>query len=244
VPIAAERRFFSRRFGMRAMFWAVAAVAVACAIVTGMVREGWRHDQIAARLLKAGGYAYRSDSVTPGKGKLPDWLESIRGMTPFRRITHASLDGSRRDGFDGQLSVLAELGSVPIVSADAGNDSNAPVVFGIQELNRLMSQVRVDTLEIQSAQLPRGRIPAFSRQPLSRLSVRRTQFSNPAIEDLPLSLTYFDATRTRITDEGLASFTRLKKLRSLSLRRTPTTPEAVERLREQMPWCHIRAIAR
>ena len=91
VPIAAKRRFFSRRFGMRAMFLAVAVVAVACAIVTGMVREGWRQDQIAARLLKAGGYASWSYSDTCGQVALPDWLEPIRRTAPFRRITRVSL---------------------------------------------------------------------------------------------------------------------------------------------------------
>ena len=225
---------------MRAMLFAVAAVAVACAIMTGMIREGWRHDQIAARLDKAGATTLWSYyfPITSGQRKLPDWMERIRWMAPFRRIENVHI-GSRSEDFDAQFSALAELGSVHVVTARLSSSSNPPPGFGIQELNRLMSQVRMDSLQIESVQLPRGRIPALSRQALSWLCVARTQFSNPAIEDLPLSLTYFDATRTRITDEGLPSFTRLKKLRSLSLRRTPTTPEAVEKLREQMPWCHI-----
>jgi hypothetical protein len=71
------------------------------------------------------------------------------------------------------------------------------------------------------------------------LCVRRTQFSNPAIEDLRQSLQYLNATRTRISDHGLQSFVRLDNLRILNLRRTPTSESAIDALRAQMPWCVI-----
>jgi len=90
-----------------------------------------------------------------------------------------------------------------------------------------------------NAQLPRGRIPSLTSQKLTWLCVAQTQFSDPAIADLPASLIYFDATRTRISDRGLAGFVRLKRLKSLDLSRTPTSQAAIEVLRQDMPWCEV-----
>jgi hypothetical protein len=92
---------------------------------------------------------------------------------------------------------------------------------------------------MQYAQLPRTRIPALNQKCLIWLCVARTEFSNPAIEDLPDSLVYFDATRTRIDDQGLKDFLRLRNLRKLVLLRTPTTEAGIDRLKATMPWCDV-----
>jgi hypothetical protein len=79
-------------------------------------------------------------------------------------------------------------------------------------------------------------MPHLNQPGLTWLCLAHTQFSDPAIQDLPASLEYFNATRTRITDRGLSGFVRLKHLKELKLRRTPTSEEAVEQLRGEMPW--------
>ena len=108
------------------------------------------------------------------------------------------------------------------------------------ELTRLLSHVQIQKLYIQGAQLSRQRLPFQDQENMTWLCVARTQFSNPAIDDLPLSLTFFDATRTRINDDGLERFTRLRNLKRLILRRTPTTEQGIQKLRDRMPWCRIR----
>ncbi len=72
------------------------------------------------------------------------------------------------------------------------------------------------------------------------LCLNRTQLSDPALNNLPDTLEYFDATRTRIDDDGLNSFVRLKNLKTLDIRRTPTSENAISSLRHRMPWCEIK----
>ncbi len=108
------------------------------------------------------------------------------------------------------------------------------------KLKEVLFTVDVSALYLSSAKLPRGRLPVLNHAPLTWLCVSRTQFSNPAIADLPPALQYLDATRTRINDQGLAAFQRLRNLNTLNLCRTPTTEQAVIALRKDMPWCHIK----
>lgn len=130
---------------------------------------------------------------------------------------------------------IEQLKSIGTIGDFASYD--APVE--VSHLETLLSRVRIRSLYVSQAKLPRGRMPCLGYQPLEWIYVGRSQFSDPAIDDLPISLKYFDATRTRITDQGLASFVRLKNLKTLILRRTQTTQEGIEKLQEQMPWCKI-----
>lgn len=125
----------------------------------------------------------------------------------------------------------------PIGSIETFGSYDAPLE--VSQLETLLSKVRIRSLYVSQAKLPRGRIPCLGYQSLEWIYVGRSQFSDPAIEDLPLSLKHLDATRTRITDNGLASFVRLKNLKTLILRRTQTTQEGIEKLQQQMPWCKI-----
>ena len=224
-PTSARRRYLPVRFGLRALLFGITCIAVACAILGSRIREGYRQRALATRLeVDWSHYAgpFRKQST------LPSWIEGSSLSMAFRRVCRVILRGN----YDEQLSVLAELGKVHDVSVyDDG--------FGERELETLLSRVEIESLYIESAQLSRGRLPCLRLQRLSWLCVARTQFSNPAIDDLPTSLTYLDVTRTRITDEGLPAFIRLTQLRTLILCRTPTTAAAVQRLRHEMPWCEI-----
>ena len=234
---AARRRYLTFRFGLRGLLIGVAFVAIGCAVLASFLREGHRQRALAARLdAEWSHYEWVPVPGAPGsrraRSTLPRWVEAASLSPAFRRIQRVTLRGHTPTDCDRELSALAELGKVRTISVYGEG-------FGERELERLLTHVEVDQLYIESAQLSRGHLPCLSLQRLSWLCVARTQFSNPAIEDLPTSLTYLDATRTRITDEGLPAFIRLKKLRTLILCRTPTTAGAVERLRSQMPGCEI-----
>lgn len=113
---------------------------------------------------------------------------------------------------------------------------------GISEavLTDLLAHIRIQQLYLRSEVVGRGRLDWLNHDGLTWLSVSRTQFSNPAIDSLPMTLRLLDATRTRINDAGLEKFIRLTNLRRLNLRRTPTSQPAVEALRKKMPWCEIQ----
>ena len=52
-------------------------------------------------------------------------------------------------------------------------------------------------------------------------------------------LSYLNLERTTLTDTGLASIARMKKLRLLNLNRTPVSREAVMALSKELPHCQI-----
>jgi hypothetical protein len=83
-------------------------------------------------------------------------------------------------------------------------------------------------------------MPYLNQRGLTWLCLSHTQFSDAAIQDLPSSLEYFNATRTRISDRGLPGFLRLTQLQTLNLSRTPTSRQAIEELQAQMPWCKTK----
>ena len=164
---------------------------------------------------------------------LPAFFEWTSLSYVVRRIQQVSLRGTTEAEFDETIATLAKVRSVDTVSVYARD-------FGVEHLSRLLQEVRVRKLYLRGMSLPREHIPVLSQEGLVWLSVCHTQFSNPAIEDLPQSLTNFDATRTRINDDGLPQFVAFKNLKSLNLRRTPTSEQAIEELRTQMPWCRIQ----
>lgn len=163
---------------------------------------------------------------------LPAFFEWTSLSNVVGRIQQVSVRRTTEAEFDQMIETLAKVKSVDTISVYARD-------FGVQHLSRLMEEVRVRKLYLRGMALPRESIPTLSQEGIVWLSVCHTQFSNPAIEDLPQSLTYFDATRTRISDDGLTQFVAFKNLKGLNLRRTPTSERAVEDLRKQMPWCKI-----
>lgn len=213
------------------------------------IYEGKRHQRIAEKLNVSSNEVYSShyEYVTipdppdsawhPGSGRimktkstLPEFIEKSGLSVMFRRIElvriHYTAD------LEAALSNLKELGSLKGVSFFNTGVSQ-------EQLTDLFSQIHVSQIDVSGEKLPKTRIPWLTHEGLTELSVRRTNFSNPAIEDLPDSLEWLNAGRTRINDDGLDSFVRLKKLKWLNLSRTPTSEAAIEDLRRKMPWCKI-----
>lgn len=235
--MTAKRSVF--RFSLRSVLVVIFIVAALLSLAAWQIGEGRRHQQIGLRLesLRCSvDYSpdgrKRSANTTLAKGStLPDLARNLQ-LAATVRIEKVTLRSQEADKLQRALSLLSDLGSVSSVSFHE---------TGVSEklLATLLRDVAIEHLYVSSEKLPRTRMPWLNSDGMRWLCVSRTQFSNPAIEDLPLSLTYFDATRTRINDEGLKSFTRMTNLKTLKLRRTPTSSEAIELLRKKMPWCKI-----
>ena len=206
----------------------------------------WQHRRLASQLRRLGTSVEfeNRDTVASTRAFVPTAVKKFWHTYIFRRIYSVTVrlpNGSpnpEKDYSPAPERLSESLDCIKLIGAfeeltfyDTGIDQHL--------LADLMAHIRIKSLYIPSVSLPRTNITWLGKQQLSWLCVARTQFSNPAIDDLPLSLTYFDATRTRINDEGLSSFCRLKNLKSLKLLRTPTTHAAIVRLRQQMPWCKI-----
>lgn len=220
------------RFQPRTRICLVGALLLLAGFAGWQVYMDWRHQSLATTLNRLGCSADFHRLVTvPGASPLVQFQDWWTRWTA-RRIRYVTFRSRDKRQIREAIAVVKQLGSVDsVASHETGIE--------LQQVDELLSSIRINSLFIASEVLPRTRIPAFNRQPLRWLCVARTQFSNPAIEDLPDSLTYFDATRTRVTDEGLEGFRRLRRLKTLILRRTPTTQAAIDQLAQQMPWCQI-----
>jgi hypothetical protein len=238
-----------RRFrpGIRSCLASALVLSIAYTWLASLYCEGRRHEEIAA-VLKAARCDVRfshfefvevesqrrrnSSSVKVElRSTLPEFVESLGLSRIVRRVEHVRISDS--SDLPTALDSLAKLGQVGGVSLYDTNVSQ-------EELASTLSHVCVESFYAESESLPRSSITWLNQQGLKWLCLKRTQLSNPAINDLPESLEYFDACRTRINDEGLNAFVRLKNLKQLNLRRTPTTRAAIDRLRIQMPWCEIK----
>lgn len=165
-------------------------------------------------------------SVYKDHSSLPEFIRSLS----VERITRVYIDESK--DLPIALSLLKQL-----------REYNSLTFRGCgvtgSQLEEAIGKMQIESLSIAEAQLPTTNMPWLNKEGMTALNVNRTRFSNPAIDDLPYSLEWLNATRTRINDDGLDSFVRLKNMKELRLRRTPTSEEAIEKLRKKMPWCKI-----
>lgn len=209
--------------------------------------DGYQHRNVAGSLESRGNivvFTHRETIRLPRRPGLPGIpLKEVSTLPPIvestglgyfvRRIHRVTIRSSDPHNLELSLSQLSSLGQLNSLSFyDTGVTKQA--------LAALLSHTRVEHLYVASEKLSRRRMPWLNHDGLKWLCVARTQFSDPAIDDLPQSLEHFDATRTRISDQGLSKFKRLRHLKKLVLRRTPTSPKAVNDLRSEMPWCEIR----
>jgi len=210
--------------------------------------EGRRHEAIANRLTAARcGVEFTHMELVPvatnSSGQngdrttmretstLPAIIDRMGFETLFRRIKHVRIYS--RSFLPEALELIKEIEDLDGVSfSDTGITQS--------QLSDTFSKVRVRNLYAGSEMMPGTNLSWLNHDGLQWLCLNRTQFSNSAIDDLPDSLEYFDATRTRINDDGLAGFVRLKNLKTLNLRRTPTSKQAIDRLQRQMLWCEIK----
>lgn len=209
--------------------------------------DGYHHRSVARSLESRGNtvtLTHRKTISLPKRPGLPGTpLTEISTLHPLvestglgnivRRIHRVTIRSSDPRNLKLSLSQVSSLGKIHSLSFyETGVTEQALTVV----LNRIF----VEHLYIASEKLSRRRMPWLNHEGLKWLCVARTQFSDPAIDDLPQSLEYFDATRTRISDQGLSKFKRLRHLKTLKLRRTPTSQEAINDLKSDMTGCEIQ----
>ncbi len=236
----ATKRSWRLRWSLRVLFVIVGLAAIGMAWVSYQMRMGYVHEDAAKKLRELGASVDWQLAETTQVGpnayrvekKVPPWMERLGVGGMFQRVSWVQISNRIPNRIEEVIEQIIRLERLPHFSS-----YNAPLTE--PQLERLLDHVQIETLYVQSMKLGRERIPCLQNTNLKWLLVARTQFSNPAIDDLPLSLEYFDATRTRISDEGLEKFVRLKNLQKLILRRTPTSKSAIDELQKKMPWCEI-----
>lgn len=245
------------RFGLRFLLLFTSLLALAFAWFAWQRSEGRRHEQIASKLESEGCYVQFShwESVQipnpppstllrppasmplvrqiyfEKRSTLPAIMERLDFANAVRRISSVTV----RNGAD-MPSVIALLEQIRAVDCLSFYETGVTE----SQLSHILKNVQVRHLYLRSEQLPRTSLNWLNHDGLVWLCVSRTQFSNPAINDLPQSIEYLDATRTRVNDDGLASFERLTNLKILNLSRTPTSEIAINALRKRMSWCKIK----
>lgn len=239
------------RWSLRAFLVLIAMIAIGMGWISYQMRMGQMHDRIAKRISTQGavvrwklerqvpvqhspgiaGVNFASAFVKQKGG--PDWMKRLGAESAFQRIEYIYFRGHSAKQLDALLEEIEPLGRLKGFSTDGVPVSEAQV-------ERILNTLEIESLGISETSIGRRPMPFLRDSKLTWLSFHRTQLSDVALDDLPETLTYFDATRTRITDEGLPKFARLKNLNTLILRRTPTSREAIEKLQSEMPWCEIR----
>lgn len=168
----------------------------------------------------------RASTVSP-------WVRSVGAEPLFLRIDRVVINEasvSELEPILEQLTRIPHLRDLSLYHCQSNEE----------QLAQWLAQTSVEELSAEETQLGRGRIPFLNHPTLKHVHLGRTQFSNPAIDDLPISLEHLNLRRTRITDEGLDKFVRLTNLKQLDLSRTPTSGQAIRGLRQKMPWCTIQ----
>ncbi len=225
------------------------AIGIACCLVGWVTYfyNGYHHRCIARSLESRGHTVTFSHHKTVTLATAPNamgtpvmevstlhpLIEQAGLSMAFRRIEAVTIRASDPQNLNVSLSEVASLGVVRSLSFyDTGVTE--------QDIESLLHAVQVESLYLCGEPIGRDRMPWLNHDSLKWLCVARTQFSNPAIDDLPESLEYFDATRTRISDQGLPKLKRLRNLKTLKLLRTPTSQKAINDLKTDMPWCEIQ----
>jgi len=242
-----------RRFGLRTLMLATFVAAVVLAWCGRQIRVGRQHQRIALELnsLSQSGcyidFTHTENVVvrifpngglnTTRRSTLHPLVEKLGLASYARRIAGVTVSLREPQNLERALVLIRELDRLDVLSF-AGSAVDE------EQLQDLLRSTKVNKLHLAGIGLPRERIPWLSTTELTWLCVAHTEFSNSAIDDLPLSLTYFDAADSRINDEGLNKLVRLRNLKTLRLVHTSTTKEAIESLRTNMPSCEIRWLPR
>lgn len=119
---------------------------------------------------------------------------------------------------------MCRLRHIPDVTVRAGGNGD---VITIAQLERVLKSVQSERLMIAGVGLPQTAIPELNSPGLRWLNVADTNFSNSAIENLPMSIEYLAATRTLIDDDGLSAFVLKTNLKKLMLRQNAVSDSAI-----------------
>ncbi len=247
-----KKRSWRLRWSMRFLFLFVGLVAIGLGWVSYQMRMGHLHEEVAKKLTELGSHVswkltqrqavpiYASPAATAATPQMAyfdvkrasDWMLAIGAEPIFQRIKNVYFQKNARGELDDFLREIERLDDIEGVSLHG-------VAISEDQLEHLLHRFNLETLGFFESSIGRRPMPFLRDTQLKWLGFSRTHLSDEVLDDLPGSLEYLDATRTRITDEGLKKLVRLKNLKELKLRRTPTSQAAIEDLKKKMPWCQI-----
>lgn len=250
-----KRRSWQFRWSLRVLIAGITAFCLLLGLLSYWRQEGLAHEDVAKELRKLAaehprGYAFihwtYSDWVAENAATLkpksdldfqqvPAWLEQF-GLGPVvQRIDMILLNGDvcTEETMPAAVEQIVRIRRLEELTID----KEEPIT--VAQLGQILDEVEIERLAVAPIDLGQGRLPCLNHPGLKYLHLRETDFSNPAIDDLPISLEHFFAGGTRIDDEGLPKFRRLTNLKYLNLRNTRASEPAIQRLREQMPRCEI-----
>ncbi|PQO44786.1 hypothetical protein [Blastopirellula marina] len=164
---------------------------------------------------------------------VPNWMKwsgSSLALERIRSILIVSSDSAELlDETVEQIKRLDQIESLEIQS----------VPITAAQLSQILSHVEIKSLQARWIPESLETIPGMRNSSLERLNLSHTRFSDSATADLPATLIDLNLERTAVTDAAFDQFVRLKKLKGLNLKRTPTSQAGIEALRAKMPWCTI-----
>ncbi|MEW4565217.1 hypothetical protein AB1K70_22020 [Bremerella sp. JC770] len=212
------------------------------AIQTNLVRVKWRYQGTEVEELPAAyqgsPHATRPAVIVREVGKPPAWMQRMGVSRVFQRIESIRFPYSLpQDQFDATIQQVSRLDHVEALKFSTMNFQQQ---LSQRDLETLLTHVHVEEIYAPYCPLDGGPIPALRASRLTYLELSHSWFGDAAAADLPTTLTWLDLERTAVTDAGLSEFTRLRRLESLNLKRTPTSEAAIEKLRSAMPWCEIQ----
>jgi len=166
-----------------------------------------------------------------------DWTIALGAEPMFQRIQSIA---QRRSLTEAELQhMVDQISRLDRVAALDLNGNVQKSRLTQTQLAQILSHVSVEVLVAPRTQLDSARFPQLNYYPLRVLDLSHTRFGDATVDDLPESLEELYVVRTAISDAGLDKLARLKNLNYLDIRRTPTSEEAAERLRRQLPDCTV-----
>jgi len=163
----------------------------------------------------------------------PPWMRATGFDFCWQRIEaiylHADMESTRIDIVATQLPKLDHLGALHISGKG----------FPEEKLAAMVGSIRLDKLHAAYADLDRGPKPWLRRTQLKELYLSHTQFSDEAVDDLPVTLERLELEETQLTSLGMAKLARLRNLRVLILRKVVANEATYRELKHNLPDCLI-----
>lgn len=255
-----RKRSWRVRWSLRVLIGLVTLVCVASAWMAYQYRVGLEHEEIAHQVASLGGtviwrrfHMVREPDPAVPAGVAPatigrmvkgekDWISAF-GLEPMlQRIEAIALTErmtpDELEAFVEQVNRLDRLQQLFI----HGDIDGAQMTQA--QLGSILSHVSIERLNANQIQLKDGPFPELRNSSLTRLSLSSNPVGDRMIEDVPGTVDTLILDHTEVTDAGLVKLAQFKQLKYLYIQRTPTTSEAVNKLRQDLPDCQIIWIER
>ncbi|MBA2113264.1 hypothetical protein [Bremerella alba] len=254
-----KRRSWPLRWSLRVMIAVITLICIAFAWLGHIWHLGQVHEEVgnaiemtyAEEIRKFGftGVTWRlSEQLKFSRGKgiggpigavesqvkhAPQWMR-VTGFDRFwQRIDsiylHSRLPPENIEVVVTQVPRLDHLGLLHISGSR----------FPEAKLAAMVGSIRLDRLHATHASLGQGPMPWLRHTGLKELNLSHTQFSDAAVDDLPVSLQRLELEDTQLTDTGMAKLARLKNLKFLILRGMRAHDETFVELKAKLPGCII-----